>query len=269
MLFGIKIGDGFVALTGEVGTGKTTLCRSLLEQLPENTDVALIVNPKLDGHELLATICDELQINYPPDNKSLKILVDLINEYLLNSHSKGRQTVLIIDEAQNLSLDVLEMIRLLTNLETNENKLLQIILVGQPELQLLLNRDDLRQLNQRITARYHLLPLSENETGAYIRHRLSVSQGYPDLFSNAAIKKIHRYTHGVPRLINIICDRSLLGAYATDKNVVNSGIVKKAALEVFSNVKPLDSFRFAWLLSAFIIVSIGLYGFYHLKNEKT
>ncbi|HEY5141064.1 MAG TPA: AAA family ATPase, partial [Methylococcales bacterium] len=164
LLYGINVGGGFVALTGEVGTGKTTLCHCLLQQLPKNIDIALILNSKLNAIELLATICDELGIIYDKNQHSLKILIDLLNQHLLTAHANGRRTVLLIDEAQNLSMEVLEQIRLLTNLETSKTKLLQIILVGQPELKELLKRRDLRQLNQRITARYHLQPLSLDET---------------------------------------------------------------------------------------------------------
>ncbi len=182
LLYGINFSGGFVALTGEVGTGKTTLCQCLLQQIPKNIDIALILNSKLTALELLATLCDELGIRYDKNLQSLKNLIDCLNRHLLTAHANGRRTVLLIDEAQNLSLEVLEQVRLLTNLETHKTKLLQIILVVQPELQSLLKRKDLRQLNQRITARYHLLPLSLNETRAYIRHRLKVCGGQPDIF---------------------------------------------------------------------------------------
>lgn len=234
LLYGINHGGGFVALTGEVGTGKTTLCHCLLQQLPENIDIALILNPKLNAIELLATICDELRINYPHHNHTLKNLVDALNQHLINAHANGRRTVLVIDEAQNLSLEVLEQIRLLTNLETTKIKLLQIILVGQPELKDLLNRRELRQLNQRITARYHLLPLSLDETRTYIRHRLQVCKGDPDLFTNAAIKKIFKLSKGIPRVINIICHCALLGAYSTDTRSINPAIIKRAAKETLA-----------------------------------
>ena len=240
LLYGINHGGGFVALTGEVGTGKTTLCHCLLQQLPENIDIALILNPKLDAIELLATICDELRITYDKDRHTLKNLVDALNQYLLNAHANGRRTVLVIDEAQNLSLEVLEQVRLLTNLETTKTKLLQIILVGQPELKDLLNRRELRQLNQRITARYHLLPLSLTETRTYIRHRLMVCKGDPDLFKDGAIHKIYRYSKGIPRIINIICHSALLGAYSSDARTITPAIVNRAAKETlaFANYAP-------------------------------
>jgi len=234
LLYGINFGGGFVALTGEVGTGKTTLCHCLLQAIPEDVDIALILNPKLNAVELLATICDELGIIYNINQHSLKSLIDLLNQHLLTGHANGRRTVLLIDEAQNLSMEVLEQIRLLTNLETNKTKLLQIILVGQPELKESLKRQDLRQLNQRITARYHLLPLSLNETRAYIQHRLTVCNGRPDIFKDSAIRKIYKLSSGIPRMINILCDRSLLGAYSSNAHVVTPAIVSAAAEETLA-----------------------------------
>lgn len=231
LLYGINIGGGFVALTGEVGTGKTTLCHCLLQQLPVNIDIALILNPKLNALELLATIRDELGIRDDGIPQTSKNLIDAINRYLLAAYANGRRTVLLIDEAQNLSLEVLEQIRLLTNLETSKAKLLQIILVGQPELQQLLKRQDLRQLNQRITARYHLLPLSFEETRAYIQHRLTVCNGDPRLFKERAIRKIYRYSSGIPRVINILCDRALLGAYANNLHSISAEVIDGAARE--------------------------------------
>jgi type II secretory pathway predicted ATPase ExeA/peptidoglycan hydrolase-like protein with peptidoglycan-binding domain len=232
LVYGVKEGGGFVLLTGEVGTGKTSVCRCLLEQLPETADVALILNPRLDEIELLASICDELGVAYPDGTRSLKVLVDLLNRHLLEVHAEGRHAVLIIDEAQNLSAGVLEQVRLLTNLETATRKLLQIILIGQPELSGLLERDDMRQLVQRITARYHLLPLNRGETRAYIAHRLAVGGLAPGLFSPAALGAIYRRSHGVPRLINSLCDRCLLGAYVQDRKAVGSKMVRRAAREV-------------------------------------
>lgn len=212
LLYGIGQGGGFVALTGEVGTGKTTLCHCLLQQLPEDVDIALILNPRVNPVELLAALCDELQIAYPAKTLRLKLMVDIINKYLLAAYARGRRTVVMIDEAQNLSFDVLEQVRLLTNLETSQTKLLQIILVGQPELTALLAKDDLRQLAQRITARYHLKALSFKETAEYIRHRLLVAGCGTQLFNNSAVRTIYRRSGGIPRLINTICDRALLGA---------------------------------------------------------
>ena len=233
LLYGTHEDGGFVQLTGEVGTGKTTLIRSLLAQHLENIDVALCLNPKLTVQEFVASICDELNVDYPSDSNSLKPLLDALNTHLLKSHAQGRQTVLIIDEAQNLSRDVLEQIRLLTNLETHRHKLLRIILVGQPELQQLLDRADLRQLAQRITARYHLPSLNRQETVAYIDHRLSVAgSSAKRLFSGAALHLIYRRSGGIPRLINVICDRSLLGAYVRGRQYVDRSILNQAAREV-------------------------------------
>ena len=241
LLFGVSAGGGFVALTGEVGTGKTTLCRCLLEQLPEDVDIAVIFNPRLNPRELVASICDELRIPHPQHRASLKLLIDRLNHHLLEVHARGRRTVVLIDEAQNLNYDVLEQIRLLTNLETDETKLLQIILVGQPELNQLLKRENLRQLSQRISARYHLRPLSSIETAAYIRHRIAISGGGSRLFSPLAEVMIHHLSGGIPRLINLICDRALLGAYTLGKTKVGCSIVRKAAREV---LPPSGAWRF-------------------------
>jgi len=232
LIYGISQGDGFVQLTGEVGTGKTTMCRCLLEQLPADVDVALIFNPRLTSHELLATVCDELRVAYPAGTASVKLLVDGLYRHLLAAHERGRRTVLIIDEAQNLSVDVLEQVRLLTNLETARDKLLQIILIGQTELGALLERPELRQLAQRVTARYHLRPFSYEETRAYIIHRLGVAGRTRMLFSPWALREVHRRSRGVPRLINVICDRALLGAYATTRSWVDVQTVRRAAREV-------------------------------------
>lgn len=231
LTYGIQ-GDGaFILLTGEVGTGKTTVCRCLLDQIPEKVDTAFILNPKLTAVELLAAACDDLNIKYPK-KASIKVLTDRINAYLLNAHSKDRRTVLIIDEAQNLSIEVLEQLRLLTNLETHQQKLLQIILLGQPELLTILAKPELRQLSQRITARFHLDALNRNEIAAYIKHRLVVAGAKGTFFPNSAINRIYKISSGIPRVINLICDRSLLGAYSEGEIQVSPGIVKKAAKEI-------------------------------------
>jgi general secretion pathway protein A len=232
LLYGVTEGGGFVQLTGEVGTGKTTLCRCLLEQVPAGVDVALILNPRLTSEELLAAVCDELRIAYPPGTTSVKALVDALYHYLLDAHARDRRTVLIVDEAQDLAVEVLEQIRLLTNLETTREKLLQIILIGQPELMHLLAREDLRQLAQRVTARYHIEPFVEEDTRGYVRHRLQVAGRTRGLFTDRAISRVHRESRGVPRLINVICDRALLGAYAEEKTHVDARIVANAAAEV-------------------------------------
>ncbi len=254
LLYGINQGGGFVALTGEVGTGKTTLCHCLLQQLPENIEIALVLNPKLNANELLATVCDELQIEYDKEKQSLKNLVDCLNQYLLEAHAKGKRTVLMIDEAQNLSLDVLEQIRLLTNLETSKVKLLQIILIGQPELKQLLEQPELRQLNQRITARFHLTALSYKETEKYIKHRLSVCGTNTEIFNQAAIGRVFKLSQGIPRLINILCDRALLGAYVFNTPIVTKRIINQAAKEVF-NKEPAPLLKYIILGS---LISIAL-----------
>ncbi|OQW91435.1 MAG: hypothetical protein BWK79_16915 [Beggiatoa sp. IS2] len=231
LLYGVSEGLGFVLLTGEVGTGKTTLCHCLVRQLPDTVDVVMLSNPRVSPLELLTSLFDELRIAYD-SSFTLKDFTDTLNTYLLTGHAVGRRTVLILDEAQNLTIDVLEQVRLLTNLETTKEKLLHIILVGQPELDKLLKQRNLRQLSQRITARYRLLPLSASDTQAYIQHRLTVSGAHNPLFTKSAIRQVYRYAGGIPRLINIICDRALLGGYVNRKNPVDARIVRKAVQEV-------------------------------------
>ena len=240
LLYGVGSGGGFILLTGEVGTGKTTLNRCLLEQLPENTDIAIVLNPALSAVELLATVCDEFDIDYPRETESLKILTDALHQFLLSNHQKERRTVLMIDEAQHLGFEVLEQIRLLTNLETDEKKLLQIILTGQPELASMLARPELRQLNQRITARFDLTPLNEQETQIYVRHRLQIA-GLSDgreVFSQGALREIYRLSGGVPRVINLLCDRAMMGAYGRDQSTVSAGLIKEAGRETFGAHSP-------------------------------
>jgi general secretion pathway protein A len=258
LLYGMSESGGFVQLTGEVGTGKTTLCRALLERVPEEVDVALILNPKQTALELVASVCDELHIPYPPGTQSIKALIDLLNRYLLDSHGKGRRTVLIFDEAQNLSTEVLEQIRLLTNLETTKEKLLQILLIGQPELRTLLARPELRQLAQRITARYHLIPLLPKETAAYIRHRLEVVGLKQQIFARGAVRLVHRLSGGVPRLVNIICDRAMLGAYAQHRDRIGRKLVRKAATEV-TGQRERPKYRTVpgWAVACLLAVVLG------------
>lgn len=237
LLYGTGQYGGFVQLTGEVGTGKTTIVRTLLAQKLENVDIAMIHNPRQNEVEFVASILDELGISYPgrggdPSAHSIKTLVDALNHHLLATHAAGRRTVLIIDEAQNLPTPVLEQVRLLTNLETDKEKLLRIMLIGQPELADLLARPELRQLASRITARFHLTPLTVVETMQYIIHRLHVAGGPSDLFTDAAMRRVHQYARGIPRQINIICDRCLLGAYARGLRAVTPMIVDQAAVEV-------------------------------------
>ena len=246
LTYGIQ-GDGaFILLSGEVGTGKTTVCRCLLEQMPNKVDTAFILNPKLTSQELLAAACDDLSISYP-ENASIKTLTDSINAHLLETHARDRRTILIIDEAQNLSIEVLEQLRLLTNLETNKRKLLQIILLGQPELLHVLAKPELRQLSQRITARFHLDALTREEVTAYIRHRLGVAGAKGNFFSKRAIDRIFKLSAGIPRVINLICDRSMLGAYSEGEMQVTPSIVDKAAGEILGPRKtsPMDWRRIA------------------------
>lgn len=239
LLYGIEGGGGFVLLSGEIGAGKTTICRCFLEQLPKHCNVAYIFNPKLTVGDLLKTICHEFQVAVKHEGvgpATIKDYLDPLNDYLLRSHAAGQHNILIIDEAQNLTPHVLEQLRLLTNLETSERKLLQIILIGQPELRQMLARPDLEQLAQRVIARFHLGTLTETESRQYIQHRMGVAglQG-PLPFSDDALRRIHALTRGVPRRINLLCDRALLGAYATGQPRVERAVVDKAAAEVFES----------------------------------
>ena len=234
LLYGLGSGGGFVLLSGEIGTGKTTVCRCFLEQIPANCNVAYIFNPKLTADELLRSICDEFRIALPAGAVTTKDFIDPLNRFLLGGHAAGQNNVLIIDEAQNLSADVLEQLRLLTNLETNERKLLQIVLIGQPELRRMLARPELEQLAQRVIARFHLDALSEIETSHYIAHRLAVAGLTGALpFNKRALARIHQLARGIPRRINLLCGRALLGAYASGSSQVDRRTVDKAAAEVF------------------------------------
>ncbi len=244
LIYGVRESGGFIQLTGEVGTGKTTLVRSLLQQLPEFADVAVVLNPQLTRTEFLCAICEELHLPLPDQRHSSKALTDVLNAYLLHNHSQGRRTILIVDEAQNLRVEVLEQVRLLTNLETAKQKLLQIILIGQPELRDSLARQDMRQLAQRITGRYHLEPLSREETAAYVDHRLKVAGAVGQIFLPAAKREIYRISGGVPRMINVIADRALLGAYTADQQQVPPELVRDAAAEVLG--QPQAWWRRPW-----------------------
>ena len=264
LLYGVTESGGFTQLTGEVGTGKTTLVRTLLEKLPDNVDAALIINPRVSVLEFLRSICREQQVRFKADHTP-QDLIDALNAHLLQAHARGRRVVLIIDEAQGLSAEVLEQVRLLTNLETREQKLLQIILVGQPELREMLARTELRQLAQRITGRYHLTPLSASESRAYVNHRLTVSGAMAPIFTAAALRTMQRVTRGIPRLINIISDRALLGAYTHEMRQVDSGLVRRAAREVLG--EPLQKRRvpvWSLLAAAALIFCTGAIFFYDL-----
>ncbi len=248
LLYGVGGGGGFVLLSGEIGAGKTTVCRCFLEQIPKRTNVAYIFNPKLTVIELLKAICDEFRVPWQPPAggaaPTVRSYVDPLNEFLLKTHAVGQNNVLIIDEAQMLSVDVLEQLRLLTNLETNERKLLQIVLIGQPELRTLLERPELEQLAQRVIARFHLKALSSKETEHYIRHRLSVAGMTRQIpFERTAIQRVHEISRGVPRRINLLCDRAMLGAYAHGRPAIDVATVEKAAREVFGKSEPLRADR--------------------------
>ena len=248
LLYGVGSGGGFVLLTGEIGAGKTTVCRCFMEQIPENCQLAYIFNPKLSVEELLLSICEEFRIAVAPGVASVKGYVDAINAHLLASHAQGKNNVLIIDEAQNLSAAVLEQLRLLTNLETSERKLLQIILIGQPELRAMLARPELEQLAQRVIARYHLGSLTAEETASYVRHRLAVAGSTAQTpFAPRLMAQIHALSHGVPRRINLLCDRALLGAYVENQPQVTRQILRRAAEEVFAEEgKPAAGRGLRW-----------------------
>ena len=260
LLYGIGKGGsgGFVQLTGEVGTGKTTLCRLLLEQLPENTRVALVLNPKLSPVELLETICEELKLDMGERRGSLKGLVDTLNAYLLDAYAQGLRVVLIIDEAQELSVDALEQVRLLTNLETPTQKLLQIILLGQPELRAKLNLAELRQLAQRITARYHLTPLDRDETEAYVRHRIAVAGAARLPFSRLGLRALYQRSAGVPRLINVIADRALMAGYAREQDSIGERLVDRAADETLPGHARYWLRRHGrWAVAALVLLALA------------
>ena len=257
LTYGLGETGGFVLLTGEVGTGKTTVSRCLLQQIPENTDTAFILNPSLTELELLATLCDELEIKYG-ENPTLKQLTDLISTYLLTNHKNARNTVLIIDEAQHLRSEVLEQLRLLTNLETNTKKLLQVILIGQPELQQLLKRQDLRQLAQRITARYHLLPLNKDEIGLYVLHRLQVAGRHEPLFTRKAIAVLHKHSGGIPRLTNLLCERALMAGYGQAKVPIDHKMVNQAAVEVLGDIDAPSDKRWPFVAATALVLAFGL-----------
>lgn len=260
--FGLRETGGFVLLTGEVGTGKTTVSRRLLNELPDNTDLAFVLNPMLTESELLATLCDELNLAYPPE-PTLKQLTDAIQAFLQQNHQAGRQTVLLVDEAQHLKVSVLEQLRLLTNLETDTQKLLKIILIGQPELNQLLRRQELRQLAQRITARYHLLPLSRKDCGRYVLHRLRIAGREQPLFTGAAINRLHKLSGGIPRLINLLCDRALMGAYGLQQERVDTRLMAKAGAEILGEQLPARPHRWPWALAGVVLVGLAL-SFYSL-----
>lgn len=271
LMYGVQGQGGFIVITGEVGTGKTTVSRCFIENAPAHVDIALILNPRLSARELLSAICDELEIVHPA-GATIKQLVDLINQDLLKAHGAGRHKVLMIDEAQNLSADVLEQLRLLTNLETAEKKLLQIVLLGQPELQQILALPKLRQLNQRVTARYHLDAISRSELPAYLSYRLGVAGMRGDVFSPFAVRKLYRLSNGIPRLINLISDRALLGAYAEGEHEVTASHIRRAAKEVSGGKNlgpkpegsgtPMDFSRFLVFSALLLLAMVSTFSLY-------
>ncbi len=268
LLYGVggpehSVAGGFVLLTGDIGTGKTTLCRCLLEQIPPHCHVAYIFNPKLTVLELLQTICQEFGIpSDAPPPATPKGYIDALNTYLLRCHGAGESCVLIIDEAQNLAPDVLEQLRLLTNLETHTRKLLQIVLIGQPELRTMLERPELEQLAQRVVARFHLGALDRAECAQYIAHRLSVAGHHGPLpFDAGALKALARLSGGVPRRINLLCGRALLGAYAHGLARVNRKVVQQAAQEVFGTAAARAPFAARdWLVGFGLLLALGAAG---------
>ena len=273
LLYGINEAGGFIQLTGEVGTGKTTVIRSLLEQLPGHAEVALILNPRITPPEFLLTICEELHLQVPPESRnSTKALMDQLGHYLLEAHARGRRVVLIVDEAQNLSFETLEQVRLLTNLETATTKLLQIILIGQEELRALLEQPDLRQLAQRITGRYHLSPLSRDESAGYVKHRMRVAGATAEAFTPGALREIHRLSNGIPRVINVVSDRALLGAFTREDHRVGATYIRQAASEVYGRPIPAPWLRWATagaVAAALALVAFGAWSLFGRDETRT
>ena len=260
LLYGINESGGFIQLTGEVGTGKTTVVRTLLSRVPHHADVAVILNPRVSAVEFLQTICEELGLEIVESERdSVKQMIDALNRRLLGAHADGRRIIVLVDEAQNLAVDVLEQVRLLTNLETPTQKLLQIILIGQPELRELLDRTEMRQLAQRVTGRYHLKPLSREETKGYVRHRLRVAGAQEEIFTSRALDEVHRLSAGIPRVINVACDRALLGAYTQETRKINAALVRQAAGEVYGRSFAPGWTR--WLAGSVAVALLGLCGF--------
>jgi general secretion pathway protein A len=254
LTYAVIQGEGFMEITGEVGTGKTTLCRAFLEHLDNDTKVAYIFNPNLDAVELLKAINDEFSI--PSDADNTKDLIDTLNAFLIEQKTQGKNTILLIDEAQNLTNEVLEQLRLLSNLETAKHKLLHIILVGQPELKEKLDSHELRQLRQRISLSCRLTPLNFKDVRNYIQHRINVASGKPGIqFADAAYRSIYNYSKGIPRLINIVCDRALLTAYGLDQKEITQKIVR-ASIKELTDRNGINENNFKKQKKAILLFSI-------------
>ena len=259
LVYGLEQGEGFIVLAGEVGTGKTTLCRSLLERIETDTEIAILFNPSNNDIELLQSISEEFGL--PVERRSRRQLLTGLNDFLLECHRGERRAVLIIDEAQNLSSSTLEQIRLLSNLETATSKLIQIILLGQPELEEKLDSDSLRQLRQRVTVRWSLRPFASKDTAAYVNHRLYVAAGADrEIFTPAALREVHRLTGGIPRLVNVLCDRALLAGYAESEHRVDARRLRQAAREVpdaASRLRVGLPRQVAWAASIVLLLGLG------------
>ncbi len=274
MLSGLTDGGGFGLLTGEVGTGKTTVLRAMISRLPQQAQVAVILNPALSSYDLLATICDELGLSYR-DNATFKQLTDIIYQHLIANHAAGRQTLLLVDEAQHLMPDVLEQLRLLTNLETDSRKLLKVVLIGQPELQQLLQQERLRQLAQRITSRYHLLPLTETEVSEYIHYRLNAVDCLYPVFNVSVVSYIAKQTQGVPRLINLVCDKSMQLACQGGVHSVTKAMAIQACEDILSwqvpsaAVSRSTSSWLPWTIAATLcgVIATVAWQYWPQKNE--